>query len=281
MKHIFCKNYREEQIDFTYDLPFHLISVEGIHDIVGTINTTAGVYDDGESYDSTVMNKRNIVITGFIANNYEENRKKLYKVFALKSLGTFIYRNEEIEKTIHYYTESVHVDEIGIVKNFQISLICPKPNFREANESQVVMARWVSLWEFPVELSNQFEFAEYQASLVAEIENTSSIPYGMDIRFIANADVISPTLFNLDTREFIKVDFDMKAGDIIHITTYTGSKDITLIRNNIVSDINMYLTYDSKFLAIHPGLNAFRYDAEKGIDNLTVDITYIKEYEAI
>ncbi|MFB8985000.1 phage tail family protein, partial [Clostridioides difficile] len=97
----------------------------------------------------------------------------------------------------------------------------------------------------------------------------------MKIQFKALATVDNPSLFNVNTREYIKINRTLEAGDLLEITTEFANKRIELVKSNY-ERINVFnwIDLDSEFLQLEVGDNLFRYDADVGIDNLEMSIYY-------
>ena len=84
--------------------------------------------------------------------------------------------------------------------------------------------------------------------------------------------VKNPSLLNVDTQEFIKLNITMEAGDTLSVSTGYGEKEVTLKRGGATSDAFRYLDVDSSYLQLSVGDNLFRYSAEENLENLEVSI---------
>lgn len=284
IKKIVCKNFKNEEVTFEYEFPFYLDNIDGIHDLVGEISSLKNAYGVGESYINTNVEKRNIVITGFIIDNFIENREKLFRVFPLKKDGTLYYYEENLARRINYKVENVDVIDKGYPKTFQISLICLDPYFKDEKNTVLHIANWIPLLTFPLFIPTPqgMRFGVKNRTKMAYIKNDTSVEFGITITFKANDVVTNPYLFNVDFREKIQIKKDMKPGDKIVITTHRNNKNIIYISsNNISENINNLKMLDSKFLQVHSGNNTFRHGADANEDNLETTIEYSKEYEAI
>lgn len=284
-KKMICENYLKEKILFTYEFPFYLISVEGLHEVLGTVTGIKSAYAIGENYTGTSIEKRNIVISGIIKDDFINNRQKLYRIFPLKTTGTLYYYEDDLERKIDYKVESIKINEKGYPKVFQISLICPTPYFTDINKTTLQMATWSPAFKFPLKISQLtgIKFGIKNMTSMVSIVNTTNIEFGMTIIFTANGTVINPSLFNVDTREEMKIEKTMQAGDKILVHTYRQNKNIIYISSESQEEenINNLMVYGSKFLQIPPGENTYRYNADENVDNLEAVIEYLTEYEAI
>ena len=287
MKYIICESYLGEEITFNYSFPFFLESIDGIHEISGDVTRMQSAFAIGEKYIDTSINKRNIIIKGSIRKNDNiiERRQTLYRLFPLKTIGTLYYYEGNLSRKINYYVESVEIAETGLHRKFQISLICPNPYFTDINKTSLQMATWKATFKFPLIIpqSKGIKFGVKNPSLMASINNTTNIEFGMTITFIASDTVVNPSLFNVDSREEIKIEKTMKVGDKIIINTYRQNKNIIYIdaSTGLEENINNLMVYGSKFLQVHHGQNTFRYNADENAENLQAVIDYYTEYEAI
>lgn len=282
---VICENYLKERIVFENKLPFFLESIDGLHEVLGVVAGMKSAYAIGENYIGTSVEKRNIIIKGAIRDNIIECRQKLYRVFPLSSTGTLYYYENELERKIDYKVESIKIDDKGIHRHFQISLICPDPYFTDLEKTSLQMATWIPNFEFPVIIPKDvgIDLGIKNTTSMVTIDNDTNIKLGMTITFTANDTVVNPSLFNVDTREEMKIDKTMEAGDKIIVTTYRQNKNIVYIpaSTGIEQNINNLMVYGSKFLQVYHGSNTYRYNADSGEDNLEAVIEYVNEYEAI
>lgn len=284
-KKIVCENYLKEKITFEYKFPFFLKSVDGLHEVLGVVAGMKSAYAIGENYIGTSIEKRNIIIKGAIRDDIISNRQKLYRIFPLKSTGTLYYYEDGLERKIEYKVESIQIDSKGLHKQFQISLICPDPYFTDLEKTQLQMATWSPTFKFVLKIPHDtgIKFGVKNTTSMATIQNDTNIEFGMTLTFTANDTVVNPSLFNVDSREEMKIEKTMEAGDKIIVNTYRQNKNIIYIpaSTGIEENINNLMVYGSKFLQVHHGSNTYRYNADTGVDNLEAVIEYVNEYEAV
>jgi hypothetical protein len=100
----------------------------------------------------------------------------------------------------------------------------------------------------------------------------------MRIVFRALGELENPQLFNVNTREYMKLNYTMQGGDVITVDTSYGAKNIILTRNGVETNIYRYMDVDSTFLQLDIGDNIFRYDADDGLSNLEVTVYFSQKY---
>lgn len=284
-KKIICESYFGDKITFEHKFPFFLESVDGLHEVLGTVAGMKSAYAIGESYIGTSVEKRNIIIKGAIRDDIINCRQKLYRVFPLKTTGIFKYIDGDLKRKIEYRVESIRINEKGLYKHFQISLICQNPYFTDIDKKNLQMATWSPAFKFLLKIPKNtgIKFGVKNTTSMAVIENNNNLEYGITITFTANDTVKNPMLFNVDSREEMKIEKTMQAGDKIIVHTYRENKNIYYVpvSTGIEENINNLMIYGSKFLQVHRGKNTFRYNAEENVDNLEARIEYLTEYEAI
>lgn len=157
-----------------------------------------------------------------------------------------------------------------------LQFIATDPYIYEKDARKVDIAKWVGAFEFPFisPVDEGFEVGRREQSMFVNALNAGQNRTGMLVRFRALATVTRPVLVNIDTQEELRLNFTMTKGDLIEVSTYDGNKTITLIQNNVKHNLFNAIDLSSYFLQLEPGDNIFRYDADAGVDNLEISLTY-------
>lgn len=285
-KKIICKNSYGYKLEFGYSFPFYLDSYSGIHSYDGDVATIKSAFGIGVSYIGTSVNKRNInlVIAFKDGADLITRKQQLYNIFPLKDHGTLYYYESDIERKINYYVENVALVRKANYIYATINLLCPSPYFMDSEETIATLNNWDKLLTFPLEIpaGTGIEFGSKNNATSIEIENNSHIPYGLTITFISNGEVKNPTLTNIKTGETMKLNYIMKLGEKIVVTTYNNDKTITHIDSNDNStNITNALVFGTKFLQAPNGVNKYVASADTGASNLDCSISYYNYYEAV
>lgn len=120
-----------------------------------------------------------------------------------------------------------------------------------------------------------------EPSLIVNVLNNGQVKTGMIIEFFARGTLSNPSLFNVNTREFIKINKGMAAGEKFIRNTNVGKKKILQNLNCIGTDILNYLDIvggGDTFLQLDVGDNLFRYNADSNLDNLEINIYFSPQY---
>lgn len=281
------ENEKKEQIEFSALSDFFLINITGIAGINNIITSCNN--DDGSIFISSHLNNRNIVIQGKLKKeNRAFNRERLIKVLNPKLSGKLIYHNG-INDKVKYIDCRVEKSPDPIkdaVSTFQISLLCNNPYWKNYNETKKNIALWKGDFHFPLIIpkTTGIMMGHREPSLIVNVNNDGDARTGMVIEFKARGTLSNPSLFNVNTREFLKINKSMVAGEKIIVNTNFGKKKILNVRNGIETDILNYLDIvggGDTFLQLDLGDNLFRYNADTNLDNLEVTIYFSPQYVGV
>lgn len=283
---ITCSNNNGMSIEFTSKFsPYLLNNCDGLYTVSNRVTTSDNTMVDGATYQGSVANKRNIVLTLMDKENHQINRNQLYQLFMPKTKGTLRYEENNDVKSIDYYVESIDIDSVRGVRTSTISLICPDPYFEAPSDITVVMAGWQKSFQFKHSFKAEKEALGIRVEeRLKTIENdTGAEGIGLTIEIYANGPVENPTITHVETNERITVGTTahpllMAAGEKITITTGTNNKKVTYTQGETTTEINEYLDEASEFIQLKAGMNTFGYSAESGDGYMTVSITYRYKY---
>ena len=275
---IICENYRSEKMTFSRTPKMWIESVSGLGaDYEVTTSKNSG--QDGENYTGATASKRNIVMVLDVPKRrMDDTKDRLYSFFQPRSVGILYYYSGNIARKIQYYVESIEPEESGLVRTITISLICPDPKFYALTDNLTELAVWEGLIEWPLEIIEPFEVTRKANSLIGNVVNPSAVPMGLTVTFRASGTVVNPSLYDVNRRELMQINATMHAGDVIIITTGDGNKHVKLISGGVTSNINNLMAYPPHWLKAYQGDNLFRYNADSGIDSLSVSILSTQAY---
>jgi hypothetical protein len=261
-------------------------NIDGIYAFTGEVITSPYSQTHGDRYKTTRAEKRNIIVSGVIYDNYWENRQMMYRVFRLGSVGRFCYTEpDHSNRYADYYVESVEIDQNAYRGGYQISLICPDPFFYAGDSETIELASWSSDFIFPHNfIAAGEELGHRETSMIKEIENLNGVDgIGVKIIMTANGNVTNPYVYLYETGERITIGttanpYVLDSSTRVEIDTTTGRKNIVQIVNNVTTRINEYLDPDSCFWQLGSGINTIGYNAAAGANYLNVRVEYKMRY---
>ena len=286
---ITCDNHDGSKMTFSMNRfsPFVLANVDGLYLSDNNVSISDNTMIDGGTYQGSVKKKRNIVLTLLDRpdNPYNQrNRDALYILFNEGNLGTLTYEENGETRQIDYYVEKIYKKNIS-KHTITVSLIAADPFFYDTEPTNVSMADWDAGFEFDHEFLDEGEEIETRSAvkLINIVNDTATNNIGMTITLRSASTVVNPKITRVESDTHIQIGsenypFTMQADDKIVITTGLNNKHVYLIRGGVQTEVNEYLTEDSKFIQLMRGNNNIGYSAESGEDYLSVEVSYKMKY---
>lgn len=297
IKSITVRTYLNDEITLELARPelsgFIVKSVDGLGPAKANINVTDISTNDGGIFNSSRLDKRNIVIElGFLEgrtyllngkNHYEtieDVRQNTYKYFPIKKKVHLTVVTDNHTLGIDGYVESNEPDIFSQNEGCSISIICPDPFFYSEENYETSFNSVEAAFEFPFSNDSTTDSLLLMGIMgnntekVIVYEGTSDI--GMTMEFYALGEVTTNiTITNTTTKETMRIDADklktlmdaekaIIAGDTIIINTTKGDKSITLIRDGVATNILNCVDRDSKWFTLQKGDNIFSYAVDPG-----------------
>lgn len=259
-------------------------AVESTHHSFKYVNQI-GVYVTGTSLET-----RSVTIQGWVIAENESmmtiRKTTLNRFFNPQQAVDLFYKDYVLRflpnTSIRYSTVIAENNEV--ICKFKVEGYCPDPLFSEQVESKVAAASTQVMFHFPLIISETpnppggIIFGLRQPSLIVTVTNNGAVDVGMKIVFRASGTLTNPSLIEVNTQKFFKVNKTMVAGEEITIDTIIGEKKIEGYLNGITSNYFKYRDLDSEWLQLKVGDNLFRYDADQNVGNLEVYIYYNNKY---
>lgn len=263
-----------------------ILNEEDLGVIEGTHSTSKALGQNGTYLNNTVLESRDIPIIGSIlANNeYEMENKKKNLIDIVNPLNDLMLIREsykiEGRPTATVKFSSSYKENNDYLCKFMFTLFCSNPFWSDIKDTKVDIALWKGSFHFPLSIpkGKNIIMGYREPSLIVNIKNSGSIETGMIIEFRAKGTLKNPSLFNVNTQEWLKLEKEMVFGEIIRINTNFGKKRVEKYINGVTSNAFNYIKRGSKFLQLHVGDNLFRYDADENINNLEVAIYHNNYY---
>lgn len=258
--------------------------VEGTHHSYKYVNQV-GVYVTGTS-----LGTREVEVTGWIIADTEAqmtDRKAMLNRFVnpqqIIEMSYSKYRLKFLPNSSVKYGATI-VDNNEVICKFKIPGMAADPLFKDDHEEKVSAASTKALFHFPLIINNttmqppRVMFGIREPSLIVNVFNAGAVGTGMRMVFKATGTLTGPTLINVQTQEYFKLNKTMVAGEFVEIITTIGEKKVVGDINGEKMNYFRYRDLDSTWLQLDVGDNLFRYDADQGIDNLEVFIYFSNKY---
>lgn len=276
------ENDRGNTLELTNNPNYTVFKIEGLNPPHATINSSVNTTTDGSSINSVRLENRNIVIYVTMEGDVEANRINLYKYFPVKKTVKLYFSNKSRDIYIEGTVELIECDLFSNKQVAQISIICPRPYFKDVENLVTVFSDVSAMFEFPFSISKAgMEISTIGTNQRRSIINNGDIETGVIIKLFATGTVVNPVIYDVLKRTSLKLNFTMLASDTIVINTNVGEKSIELIRDGVSYNAMGYMAQDSTWFILEAGDNVFTYDADSGNSNLQLTFTTAILYSGV
>jgi len=287
-------NYLGEHVRMELAYPeksgFLIYNIEGIGPPKANINISEVANFDGGFFNSSRATTRNILLSLKHMGQpmVEDTRHRSYKYFPLQKPIRLVFETDRRTTEIYGYVESNEPAIFSKEQHTKISILCPRPYFQSVRNYITVFSGIDSMFEFPFSNESLTEkliiMSQIKATTVETIWYDGDVETGVVIHIHAIGDVTNPAIYNLDTKEEIKLTTTMSYGDDIVISTVQGDRFIQKLSNGVVSNIiNSAMSFDRlpDWFKLRKGHNTFAYTADYGVLNMTFNMSRHILYEGV
>ena len=270
--------------------PYYILDSATWGEIEGEHHSYKYVNQVGEYITGTTLGTRTVDISGWIIADTEgqmTDRKAMLNRFVnpqqIIELSYSKYRLKFYpNRTVRY--SAAYKENNEVICKFKIDGKAADPLFRDTNDGKVSAASTRPMFRFPLIINKTDQkppvimFGAREPSLIVKVYNSGAVSTGMRIVFKATGTLTNPSLINVYTQEYFRLNKELHSGEVVEITTTIGEKKVIAQVNGVESNYFRYRDLDSTWLQLDVGDNLFRYDADSGIDNLEVYIYFSNRY---
>lgn len=287
MKKLTYRNSLGAELELTNSAPLMLLNFVETGKV--NIHSNKGMNQDGATYLGNTLDVNDKTIEFLIIAESEEElinyRNKINKVVNPRFGEGYLFYKDNIKEikskciinALPFFSKVNSTVTKGLI-NFTAN----NPFWMDIVESKENIALWKGQFHFPLGISKSkgIIMGLKQPSLIVNIYNKGDVETGMIIEFKAKGTLSNPSLFNVNTREYIKINKSMVAGEVIKVNTNYGEKRVENILNGVTTNIlNLIdLGGGDTFLQLEVGDNLLRYDADTNPSNLEINIYFSPKY---
>lgn len=286
------ENYINDILTLTQnENDFQILSIEGLNPPNAQINTAVIAGMDGARFNSSKLDTRNIVVYIKIRGDIEKNRLRLYSFFVTKQWCRFYYKNGSLDVFAEGYIESVECAIFTDNEVMQISIICPDPYFKSAQEIIDDISKTVKLFEFPFAIERELspivdhmygiEFSRFETNRIVTANGKTATG------IIIEVDIYQPIskieILKVDTNEKFTLEYEFQTFDKVIINTTKGQKSAVLLRGDDKTNLFTSIAKGSVFFQLQTGDNSFTYrvDYMEHDRDVTVNIKHRDQYQGV
>lgn len=273
------ENARGDVLNLTSDTRYE-VTAAGTAPPVATINTSKVSLNDGERFNSSTRNTRNLVLTIHIVKDVGRSRLELYRYIVSGAYIKVYYKTENLDVWIDGYVESIECDEWTLGQVMQVSILCPFPFWQDMQETYTDASNIHSLLKFPWSApAAGVELSAVDTEAYTVITNKGHVESGMRLVIRATVRTLQPKIHNLATGEWIGFTVDMAQGDILTVDTTQGRKSVYLESGGVVTNYINTIMVGSTWLQLAPGENEISYTVDEG--NIHLGIYHMNKYQGV
>lgn len=251
---------KEVSISLDSTSEFRVTDIQGLGPVKAEIATANMPLDPGGVYLSSDAGQRNIVLTLEYAPNWEENstvaslRQQLMSVYMPKNKVEIEIMMDGALYTIDGVVETFEPVIFAKLPSVQISIICPRPYFRNAWSS--------STYVLPVQEGNLFT-----------VPYDGLVSTGFELSFRCNLGRTG-MLFNgepWDGMNYMAIEgFQFLVDDIVRISSVAGNRYVLLERNSNISNLLGWFGGSLIDTQLVNGLNYFTFNEAPWFTDVTL-----------
>lgn len=229
--------------------------IDGLDPVKATIVSSSFAQMDGEQYQSSRRDKRNIVITlgyepDFVTSTVQTLRKRLYNILMPKSRVLLrFYQSGEPTLEISGRVESFDSPKFTSEPMAVISILCFNPDFYDPIATVLPGITSSSTVE-----TNHVYPGTVETGIIFKLFPNRSIGE-FTIYHRPSATTLRSLVFNTAAAPLV-------SGDVLTISTIPGNKFVTINRAGVQSSMLFAMTAQSNWISLFPGDNALRVYAE-------------------
>lgn len=268
-------------LELTNNPNYTITKITGLTPPGATINSQIASGKDGEQYNSSRVNKRNIVITLHPEYPVDKNRNNLYDYFPLKQNIRLFYRNRIRDVWIDGRVETIEGDLFSMKEEMQISILCPQPYFIGKNSDAGCTLNFppiIRLLEFPASFPEEgIVFSELLPDERAVFYNNGTENSGAEFHFYFYGRSEGVKITDIATGGFFGVTYSFKAYDNLYISTIQGKKSVKLKRGPTATNLLNHRLPGSSWIPVRAGKNSLAIEA----GNYELELNWEEKYEGV
>lgn len=245
---------------------YQIIDIDGLNPPSATINTSEAALMDGARFNSSKMQMRQLQIAFAINKDAESNRVAVFKVVKSKQWIRCDYSNGLREVYIEGYVSACAVDYFKEKQVCTVTILCPSPYWRAAQSIANEMSSVTGGFRFPFASTVEPELVMgwIDAMVNVEIDNGGDVETGMTFEIYAQSPATNVKIIDYLKGDYIGLDFEFEAGDLVTLCTVAGNKGATLLRDGVTTNIFNSVMRGSKWLQLDFSGGVYTYETTSG-----------------
>lgn len=265
------ENANGETLVFDYDHGYVINKPNGIDTLQVQLSTAQGINQVGSTVQSATVQPRPVTVSGRIVGDGATRKDALLSIIRPDIPGK-LYADDYFLDV--YVTATPTVEPQKNFAHFQFSVNAAYPYWQKASKEKQALWGIEKLFKFPWNMSRTYRFGQLMEKLFVSIYNVGQLPVPFTVTFTAMDTVENPRITNAQTGEFLVVNKTMEPGETI-VVEHTHGR--TYVTSSVEGNIRGALDLESTLFRLHPGDNVLKPEADSGLSQLDVQITFAPE----
>lgn len=281
MYELVIRNEKGEELSLTKNKNYTVTKITGLTAAGCTINTSPVSGQDGERFNSSRINKRNIVITILPEDPVDANRVNLYRFFSEKGNIRIFFKTRIRDVYIDGRVETLDGDLFSIREEIQVSVLCPDPFFIKCGEgaSRICHTPVIPLLEFPYDGPSEGMAMSELLSEDLQFENTGNVSVGALFHAETQRETSRFCIYDRQADIYMGIEYPIEPYDNLYFNTRKGEKGIWLTRNGEKHNLLRRRISGSGWIQIMPGFNTFEIRSDN--TEYLLEIEWMELYEGV
>jgi hypothetical protein len=231
--------------------------IDGLDPVKATIVTSSFATMDGQQYQASSRDVRNITMKLGYAPNYSIDetirtlRTRLYGWFTSgESVALAFYMSDGLAVNISGIVETAEQAVFAQEPVMDISILCPQPDF---------------ISDSIIQIHSTFTTTD---TVAHPINYDGTVPAGLTSLSFTVATTLSEfTIYHTEPSGVLNtmlISAPLVLGDVVNICTIKGQKSITLTRASVTTSLLWAVSPQSTWIQLKPGTNQFYLHASSG-----------------
>lgn len=269
-------NQNGGEVVFEYDHGYLINKPVGIDTLQVNLSQAQGIDQIGSTVQSKTVQPRPVTISGILVGGDQSARKERLLSVIRPDLTGRLYADDYFLDVV--VTATPAIEARPEFARFQFSLNAPYPYWQCSSTVSQALAGLERLFKFPWNISRPYRFGRPSPKQFVAITNFGQVPVPFRVTLTAKARVVSPKIVNVETGAWFLINKDLESGerivvDITHERTYVTS--------SVDGSIRGALDLDSSLFRLNVGDNVLKPEAQYGIDQLEVEISFAPEITGV
>jgi hypothetical protein len=237
------------------------------------LGTSQGIGQIGESVKTQSVTGRNIMVSGCAFGDIVSVKNKLRKTFAPFTSGTLVVNEKYFIRVVVKSAPTFSPQKNN--GKFTMLLFAPFPYFYSVDEKVAQLGEIIPRFRFPVNYSDSHRFGTTNTTKYINVINDGDVPVFFSTTISVYVTAHNPTIVNVKTLQFLKINGTFTAGDTIQI--YRNADNVLYAELHSGGEtVNILGSVDeeSNLFQLFTGDNLILADDEEGAYGFSVTLNY-------